>query len=104
MIGEAFLTQCLVFSWYHYDTILVYLWLLYDIVLLVDKARKKKEEAETARSIRLSRDVWERLDADASRCQRSAVKQLEAVLRKYFRISDVDITLEQHRETGSSGR
>lgn len=61
-------------------------------------ARKNKEEEESARSIRLSRDVWDHLDADAARCQRSSVKQLEAVLRKYFRISDVDIVFEQTRD------
>lgn len=69
-------------------------------MFFVDKStRKKSEETETPRSIRLSRDVWNRLDADAERCQRSSVKQLEAVLRKYFRISDVDINFERTDET-----
>jgi hypothetical protein len=84
-------------------------WYLFGIYVIkyivVDKStRKKGEGTEKPRSIRLSRDVWNRLDADAERCQRSSVKQLEAVLRKYFRISDVDINFERTDETKNGAK
>ena len=48
-------------------------------------------ETEVPRSIRLPQKLWDALEADAKRCKRSAVKQLEALLTKWFRLDDVEI-------------
>lgn len=50
-------------------------------------------DTEATRSIRLPQKIWEALEADAKRCKRSAVKQLEALLTKLYHIDDVEIHL-----------
>lgn len=50
-----------------------------------------EQETEAARSIRLPQKIWDALEADAKRCKRSAVKQLEALLTKWFHLDDVEI-------------
>lgn len=52
-----------------------------------------EQETEVARSIRLPQKIWDALEADAKRCKRSAVKQLEALLTKLYLIDDVEIHL-----------
>ena len=46
------------------------------------------------RSIRFPKKVWDAIDADAQRCKRSSVKQMEAVLTAYYKLEDVE--LDQH--------
>lgn len=46
------------------------------------------------RSIRFPKKVWDAIDADAQRCKRSSVKQMEAVLTAYYKLEDVE--LNQH--------
>jgi hypothetical protein len=56
---------------------------------------------EIPRSIRFSKKVWEAIDRDASRCRRSAVKQMEAIFLTYYEIENVEIDkdkLKQIRE------
>lgn len=43
------------------------------------------------RSIRFPKELWDAIDADAQRCKRSSVKQMEAVLSAYYEIGDVEI-------------
>lgn len=47
------------------------------------------------RSIKFPKNLWEAIDADAQRCKRSAVKQMEAVLTTYYELEDVEINLKQ---------
>ena len=58
-----------------------------------------RDETEQARSIRFPAYVWAALDLDAKRCRRSPVRQLEALLVKWYRLDDVEIHLEEFRET-----
>jgi len=51
-------------------------------------------EKEVTRSIRLPQKVWDVLESDAKRCKRSAVKQLEALLSKWYGLDDVEIQFE----------
>jgi hypothetical protein len=43
------------------------------------------------RTFIFEKDLWERLDDDARRCLRSSTKQMEAILKTYFRLADVDL-------------
>ena len=43
------------------------------------------------RSIRFPKKVWDAIDADAQRCKRSSVKQMEAVLSAYYQLEDVEL-------------
>jgi 23S rRNA maturation-related 3'-5' exoribonuclease YhaM len=43
------------------------------------------------RSIRFPKKVWDAIDADAQRCKRSSVKQMEAVLTAYYQLEDVEL-------------
>ena len=43
------------------------------------------------RSIRFPKKVWDAIDADAQRCKRSSVKQMEAVLSTYYQLEDVEL-------------
>ncbi len=43
------------------------------------------------RSIRFPKKVWDAIDADAQRCKRSSVKQMEAVLTTYYKLEDVEL-------------
>jgi hypothetical protein len=54
------------------------------------------EDDEVPRSIRLPRRIWRALDEDARRCKRSSVRQLEALLSKWYDIDDVDINFKEH--------
>lgn len=47
------------------------------------------------RSIRFPKTLWEAIDADAQRCKRSAVKQMEAVLTAYYKLEEVEINRTQ---------
>lgn len=46
---------------------------------------------DVPRSIRFPRSLWDAIDADAQRCKRSAVKQLEALLATFYGLEDVEI-------------
>lgn len=45
-------------------------------------------EDDRLRSIRFPQRLWDAIDADAERCKRSSVKQLEAVLSLYYGLED----------------
>ena len=47
------------------------------------------------RSIRFPKNLWDAIDADATRCKRSAVKQMEAVLTAYYNLEDVELNRPQ---------
>jgi hypothetical protein len=51
----------------------------------------KTDDYLQSRSIRMAPEVWEALDQDARRCNRSAVKHIEALLATYYGIWDVEI-------------
>ena len=46
----------------------------------------KRNEEPKPRSIVLPTYVWEALDQDAGRCRRSATKQIEAILVRYYNL------------------
>lgn len=52
------------------------------------------------RSIRFPKQLWEAIDADAERCKRSAVKQMEAVLSAYYELGDVEISRQSLQMVG----
>jgi hypothetical protein len=61
-------------------------------------------ESEVPRSIRLPQKLWDKLDADAKRCKRSTVKQLEALLTKWYGVDDIEIRFDKPQGSeGSSG-
>ncbi len=41
--------------------------------------------------ISLPNDLMESLDADAKRCKRSVVKQIEAILSSYFEVENIEV-------------
>lgn len=43
------------------------------------------------RTFYFEKELWARLDADARRCLRSSTKQMEAILKTYFAVEDVDL-------------
>lgn len=43
------------------------------------------------RTFIFERDLWAKLDDDAKRCLRSSTKQMEAILKTYFGVSDVEL-------------
>ena len=43
------------------------------------------------RTFYFEKSLWSRLDDDAKRCGRSSVKQLEAILKTYYQVADVDL-------------
>lgn len=55
------------------------------------KAEARNEEPKT-RSIILPQYLWDILDKDAKRCRRSATKQVEAILARYYNVeASVDL-------------
>lgn len=52
------------------------------------------DDEDVPRSIRLPRKLWKALDEDAERCKRSSVRQLEALLSKWYGLDDVDINFK----------
>lgn len=51
--------------------------------------------AETiGRTFYFEKSLWSRLDDDAKRCGRSSVKQLEAILKTYYSVGDVELKKE----------
>lgn len=44
------------------------------------------------RTFYFERELWEKLDDDARRCLRSSTKQMEAILKTYFGVADVDLS------------
>lgn len=52
------------------------------------------------RSIRFPQALWDRIDRDAERCKRSAVKHLEALLETYYRLSEsIELNSEAMEES-----
>jgi hypothetical protein len=43
------------------------------------------------RTFYFEKELWALLDADAKRCGRSSVKQLEAILKTYYAVADVEL-------------
>ncbi|MDQ3750440.1 MAG: hypothetical protein M3367_15705 [Acidobacteriota bacterium] len=46
------------------------------------------------RTFYFEKELWTKLDDDAKRCGRSSVKQLEAILKTYYGVADVELNLE----------
>lgn len=51
----------------------------------------KEEKDEKVKLIPFTRELEEAIEADAKRCRRSFVRQVEAVLTTYYRIDDVEV-------------
>ena len=51
----------------------------------------KDEKDEKAKLIPFNRELEEAIEADARRCRRSFVRQVEAVLMTYYGIEDVEV-------------
>lgn len=47
-----------------------------------------KKDGYTDKLLRLPDEVWDAVNRDADRCLRSQTKQIEAILRAYFRLGD----------------
>lgn len=58
------------------------------------KSEERNEEPKP-RSIILPTYIWDALDKDAVRCRRSATKQIEAILVRYY---DLDANVELDEE------
>ncbi len=43
------------------------------------------------RTFYFEKELWAKLDEDAKRCLRSSTKQMEAILKTYFDVEDVDL-------------
>lgn len=68
--------------------------------------RKKKpldaDDNGMNRTIRMDKGIWALLDQDSERCGRSSNKQIEAILRVYFRDEDVELKdVDEARSTVS---
>lgn len=44
------------------------------------------------RTFYFDKALWTKLDEDAKRCLRSSTKQMEAILKTYFGVSDVELS------------
>ncbi len=66
----------------------------------------KREEDDfelTSRTVRLPAFVWRALDEDAERCRRSANRQIEAILVRYYELeADVELSEPQITRTASA--
>lgn len=50
-----------------------------------------QDDSEVARSIRLPKRIWRLLDGDADRCDRTTNGQLKAILKVYYKVSNVEL-------------
>lgn len=65
---------------------------------------KKKDKDETARSIRFPKRIWQEIDEDAKRCQRTAVKHMQAIFMAYFNLQDIDLVdMQEVRQRVQAG-
>jgi hypothetical protein len=48
-------------------------------------------QEEKVRSIRLPKRIWRLLDRDADRCDRTTNGQLKAILKAYYKVSNVEL-------------
>lgn len=55
----------------------------------------RNTEKEIARSIRFAPEVWRAIDRDAVRCNRSAVKHMEAIFIMMYEIGNPEIDAEK---------
>lgn len=46
------------------------------------------------RTFYFEKSLWTRLDDDAKRCLRSSTKQMEAILKTYYSVEDVELDKE----------
>lgn len=53
---------------------------------------KTEETGYKAKSIRLPKELWEALEADAGRCVRSDNGQIQAILTVYYQMGDVELS------------
>lgn len=49
------------------------------------------------RSIRFPTDLWEAIDEDAKKCNRSSLKQMETILSAYYGLRYAEVDLETLR-------
>lgn len=63
---------------------------------------EQDDEKEVARSVRLPKKLWRALENDAKRCKRSSVKQLEALLTKWYAIQNVELQFQDSLGASSS--
>lgn len=56
--------------------------------------KKEQNKEPKPRSIILPTYIWDALDEDATRCRRSATKQIEAILVRYYNL-DANIELDE---------
>ena len=54
-----------------------------------------KTKHEQTRSIRFEPKVWEAIDRDAARCNRSAVKHMEAIFTLLYDLGDPEMDLDR---------
>lgn len=62
---------------------------------------KNRNENSKTRSIVLPTYVWDALDDDAARCRRSAIKQMEAILVRYYNLES-NVELDEEALTAAS--
>ncbi|MEW6210566.1 MAG: hypothetical protein AB1631_19535, partial [Acidobacteriota bacterium] len=51
----------------------------------------EQDDSEVVRSIRLPKKIWRLLDGDADRCDRTTNGQLKAILKAYYKVSNVEL-------------
>lgn len=56
----------------------------------------EQDDSEVARSIRLPKRIWRLLDGDADRCDRTTNGQLKAILKAYYKVSNVELRNISH--------
>jgi hypothetical protein len=52
------------------------------------------ENEMVPRQLRLRKDLWDLVDADAERCKRSANRHIEALLEAYFQATDINVNMK----------
>lgn len=52
---------------------------------------EKQAEKPIGRTFYFEKSLWAKLDDDARRCLRSSTKQMEAILKTYFGVEEVDL-------------
>lgn len=67
------------------------------------RAEQDRDSEIGTRSIRLPNYIWEALDKDAQRCRRSPVRQLEAILVRYYELeSNIEVDEEALNKTAAT--
>lgn len=60
--------------------------------MIATMKKLKKATDDMGSTIRLPKEIWDAVDADATRCVRSRNGQVEAILKTYYQLDNVELS------------